>query len=148
MYTQQVDVYVDGSFNASTQTYGGGVVIVCPGLDVDPVLLSKTGTEEAYTSMRNVAGELLATMYAFVNINQLIESSPNVDFKVTIYYDYAGIECWFKGLWRANNPLTREYATCQSQLKFTPQFRKVKAHSGNEYNEMADQLAKKAVGLA
>lgn len=62
-----------------------------------------------------------------------------------MFYDYEGIEKWATGEWEANSAIARAYVY---QLQFKQDdieivFKKVKAHSGNTYNETADKLAKK-----
>ena len=64
-------------------------------------------------------------------------------------YDYEGIEKWATGVWKAKNTLTQKYAEYmqrqQNHIKIS--FRKVKAHSGDYYNEEADKLAKEALKI-
>ena len=69
---------------------------------------------------------------------------------ICIYYDYEGIEKWANHQWQANRPGTKAYQSFidASRQKIDIRFIKVLAHSGDFYNEMADQLAKKAVGIA
>ena len=68
---------------------------------------------------------------------------------VTIYYDYEGIEKWANGIWKANKPGTKRYQAfiAQKREDINIFFKKVAAHTGVEYNELADQLAKEALGL-
>lgn len=134
-------VYVDGSFNASSQVYGSGAVFFLEGAD-KPLLLSQPGNFPPYLKARNVAGEVMAVILVL----KACERIPNLE-ELTIYYDYAGLECWAKGLWRANSPIAQMYKEAVSNLPYKLSFRKVKAHSGNTYNEQADALAKAACGL-
>ena len=50
---------------------------------------------------------------------------------------------------RLENKQRRHYKACYDSIKdrLEIHFVKVKGHSGDMYNEMADQLAKKALGL-
>ena len=66
-----------------------------------------------------------------------------------ICYDYAGIEMWATDQWKTNNPLTRQYADYMKRMnqKIVISFHKVAAHTGVEYNEMADRIAKEAIGI-
>ena len=75
-----------------------------------------------------------------------IQKKKNVLF---LHYDYAGIEYWAKGEWKRNTLLTKSYKEIYDKYKknLEVHFVKVKAHSGDHYNEMADQLAKKSVGI-
>ena len=69
--------------------------------------------------------------------------------KCSLYYDYMGIEMWATKKWKRNNVLTNEYAAfCERifpYVKYT--FHKVHAHTGDTYNEMADQLAKAGAAI-
>ena len=68
---------------------------------------------------------------------------------ICIYYDYEGIEKWATGLWKANKEQTQNYVKTINDMKkkIDIYFQKVLAHSGDYYNEVADGLAKKAVGI-
>ena len=64
-----------------------------------------------------------------------------------LLYDYEVVEKWVTGVWRAKTPLTRKYAVHMQEAgkKIQISFCKVAAHTGNHYNEEADQLAKSAL---
>lgn len=131
--------YVDGSFRQGYSVYGYGVVIVSEGEVLKT--LSGYGSREEYVSMRNVAGEVLGAVKAmeFAMAEGITE--------LILHFDYQGIESWAKGTWKRNNDLTRGYYEFvrknQQSLRIT--FRKVKGHSGDRFNDLADQLAKEAV---
>ena len=91
--------------------------------------------------IRNVAGEMLGAMNAVQWAKE--HGYPAVELR----YDYEGVEKWVTGVWRAKTPLTSKYAAhmqeAAEQIKIS--FCKVAAHTGNHYNEEADQLAKSAL---
>lgn len=132
--------YVDGSYEHSRKRYAYGCALVLP---EEVVTLNGSGAEEDYVSMRNVAGEILGSEQA---INWAIAHGYK---QITIYYDYEGIEKWANGTWKANKPGTQRYRAFveEKRKKITISFQKVAAHTGVTYNEMADQLAKEALGL-
>lgn len=132
--------YVDGSYEHSQKRYAYGCALVLP---EEVVTLNGSGAEEDYVSMRNVAGEILGSEQA---INWAIEHGYK---QITIYYDYEGIEKWANGIWKANKPGTQRYQAFVEEKRkvITISFQKVAAHTGVTYNEMADQLAKKALSL-
>ena len=131
--------YVDGSYNIKTHEYGFGCVII----EEQKVIkeMYGKGADENYASMRNVAGEILGSICA-------MEFAKNNGYKqICIYFDYEGIEKWATGVWTAKNPHTKKYAAFMRNMqeKMEVIFQKVRAHSGDYYNEQVDQLAKKAL---
>lgn len=133
--------YVDGSYNIKSMVYGYGCVLL-EGQHVIQQFYGK-GNEEDYVSMRNVAGEILGSEVA---IRYAIENSYKL---ICIYYDYEGIEKWANKTWKANKTGTIAYQKFieESRQKIQISFVKVLAHSGDMYNEVADKLAKRAVGI-
>ena len=69
--------------------------------------------------------------------------------RLDLYYDYKGIEEWALGNWKTNNTLTKSYKLKYDDIKkvLDVRFNKVDAHTGDKYNEEADILAKKSVGV-
>ena len=132
--------YVDGSYEQSMRQYAYGCVLVLP---EDTVTLNGSGNEEDYVTMHNVAGEILGSEHA---IRWAVEHGYS---SITIYYDYEGIEKWANGIWKANKAGTQRYKefVAKQREKIDISFSKVAAHTGVKYNEMADQLAKAALGL-
>ena len=135
--------YVDGSYNQRTKEYSCGVVLLLNGKEL---LFSKKGSTPHLASMRNVAGELLGAQYAmaFALKNQ-------GKFKeLWIFHDYSGIEMWCTGKWKTKQAGTEAYKKYyQEKIRgnIDVRFKKVKAHSGDRYNDKADELAKKALEL-
>lgn len=134
--------YVDGSFNIKTKEYGYGCILL-EGQHILKQLYGKNSLAD-YVMMRNVAGEILGSEVA---IRYAIEHGYKM---VCIYYDYVGIEKWANHTWKANKIGTQAYQQFidRSRQDIEIQFIKVLAHSGDKYNDMADQLAKKAVGIS
>lgn len=134
-----VIAYVDGSFEKSIGRYAFGCVILTP--DGQEIRKSGSGSDPAGVAIRNVAGEMLGSMTA---VNWAIENKyPAVEIR----YDYEGVEKWVTGMWRAKTPLTSKYAAHMQEAgkKVKISFCKIAAHTGNHYNEEADQLAKSAL---
>jgi len=139
--TNDVDAaiaYVDGSYNLETGTYSYGVVILSDG---KKHTFSGRDENPDLASMRNVAGELKGAMVA---MDWAIAKKKKT---LHLHYDYTGIENWAKGNWKTNRDGTRDYKKYYDSIKdrLDVRFVKVKAHSGNELNDEADQLAKDAI---
>ena len=68
---------------------------------------------------------------------------------ISIYHDYQGIASWCLGEWKTNKAGTVAYKEFYDSIKdrLRVYFVKVKGHSGDTYNDIADNLAKKAVGI-
>lgn len=135
-----IEAYTDGSYDANTGNYSYGVVIISP--DGEKYLSKRFAGSEAAES-RNVAGEIAG---AEATMRYCLDNKIR---SVTIYYDYEGVEKWCTGEWKTNKTLTREYKSFYDSIKnrLDVKFVKVKGHSGNHYNDMADYLAKKALGI-
>ena len=133
-----VVAYVDGSYADNEFSYGA--VIAHNG---KLVKLSEKMSNPELVGMHNVAGEIKGAEAA---IQYAVEHNCK---EIWIYYDYSGIEMWATGKWKANKPGTRAYKTFCDEMhgKINIHFVKVKGHSGDKYNDMADQLAKQALGL-
>lgn len=137
--SDQLIAYVDGSFDKKSESYSFGAVLILNNQVIKT--LSRVGNNPKYQSSRQIAGEVFGALHA-------IDWAIQNDFKkITIHYDYLGIEKWALGEWRTNKAVSIDYAQSFQELasKIEIQFVKVKAHAGVEYNEMADQIAKDAL---
>lgn len=132
--------YVDGSFNINTRQFGCGLVFLHDGKEEH---IFEAFDDENLVEMRNVAGEIMGSIRAMeLCIERGIES-------LSIFYDYNGIEKWATGEWKANKPGTIMYKNFCKEIsdKLKVKFVKVKGHSGDKYNDLADTLAKKSLNL-
>lgn len=135
---EKIEAYVDGSFDSSTNIYGTGVVILKNGKKIEEIY--KQGSDSRFISSYQIAGEVIGALEAIKWVKR------NGLSHLTIYYDYEGIEKWATGIWNANKPISQYYVETFKRVSkdIDIAFEKVKAHSGNYYNELADFLAKKA----
>jgi len=138
--TTAVKAYVDGSYNINTCEFSFGAVIFKDG--EMHTFSEKFNTPELAT-MRNVAGEIKGAEFV------MKYCAENGIDSVEIYHDYEGIAAWAEGRWKTNKDGTASYKKLYDRLskKVKIRFVKVKGHSGDEYNDMADRLAKDALGI-
>jgi ribonuclease HI len=130
--------YVDGSFYKGKGAYG--VVLFHDGEETS---LSGQVLDKSLNSMNNVGGEISGAQAAIEHcISHGIKS-------VEIVHDYQGVSSWANGDWKTNLPGTMAYKKfcADSREKVEIRFRKVKSHSGDKYNDKADMLAKRQLGL-
>lgn len=135
------DVYafVDGSYNAEEKCCGYGGFLSVRG---EKRHLHGSSNDYNIVPFRNIAGEVLGAI-------EVIKLALRLGLsEITIYYDYKGIEEWALGRWKRNNEFTEAYHEYYESIKnkIKVNFQKVEAHTGIEGNEIADALAKKAVG--
>lgn len=134
-------IYVDGSFSLEKGNYSYGLIAIDNGVEIYQDY--DVGSDKESVSLRNVAGEVLGSLKA-------VEYAIQNNYKeVNIVYDYQGIECWALGTWKRNKVLTQQYheKMQENMKKIKINFVKVKGHSGDKYNDIADKLAKKALGI-
>ncbi len=136
----QAIAYVDGSYNSETQAFSYGMVLF---YNEEELHLSEKFCDSDLAEMHNVAGEIKGSEAAMKYcINNNISS-------ITIYHDYEGIAKWCTGEWKAKKAGTIAYVNFYKKVssKVYVRFVKVKGHSGDKYNELADKLAKEALGI-
>lgn len=133
--------YVDGSFSEAVNRYAFGAVLISPDGEIEEIC-GFDDKAEALVS-RNVAGELVGAMKA------ILWAGKNQYKKLVIYHDYEGIRKWALGEWKAKSYVAIKYLEFlkKHREKIDIEFVKVLAHSGDKYNELADELAKKGLLL-
>ncbi|MFM1572664.1 RNase H [Helcococcus ovis] len=136
----EIIAYVDGSYNISTGEFGYGVILLD---NHQEITFNKVIYDDELKNQRNVAGEVFGSMAA---IGKAIELKKS---KIYIHFDYMGIKAWAIGEWKTNIQLTKDYKKFidEKSSLIDIEFIKVKAHSNNKYNDIADRLAKNAVGI-
>ena len=140
--SDEVIAFVDGSYNPAEEKAGFGVILIDDKGIQTPLYKAFTKTlSPEFIEFRNVAAELEGVKEA---VKWAIAYNKR---KIIIYYDYEGIEKWAVGTWKAKKDLTRQYVAFikEKQAYISIEFVKVPAHSGIEYNEAADALAKNSL---
>ena len=132
--------YVDGSYNVKTKEYAAGVVALWQGQEIT---FSEKADDAELRGMRNVAGEIMGAQIA---MKYAAEQGVRT---LVIFHDYEGVEKWCTRAWEAKQNGTQRYKAYYDKIEqqLDIRFVKVKAHSGDQYNEQADRLAKNALGL-
>lgn len=133
--------YVDGSYRQDTKEFSYGAVIFHQGQSWE---FSEKFDNQELAEMRNVAGEIKGAEKAMAFCLEHQISS------VAIVYDYEGIARWCTGEWQAKKMGTQAYRDYYRQAVsqgLRVHFVKVKGHSGNQYNDLVDGLAKAALGI-
>jgi len=138
--------YVDGSYNIVTKRFGYGIVFFTGEKNEDGSLkeihMSKGFGNPELAEMRNVAGEIMGAA-------QAMKTAKEMGFtEITIYHDYEGIAKWCTGEWKAKKTWTKKYKAFYDEIStgLKIEFKKVAGHSGDQFNNLADKLAKEAVG--
>lgn len=135
-------LYVDGSYNKSQCRYGSG--FVATDIYSEKEIFKHYCGDKDLPEMKNVTGEIVATL------NALNWAIMNGYRNILLCYDYEGIEMWSTGKWKTNKDLsqllknTYKFYTDMG-VKIT--FDHIKAHTGNKFNELADELAKAGASL-
>lgn len=132
--------YIDGSYDSKTGNYSfGGVLII----DGKKRSFKKKYLADDFSKYRNVAGEIKGA--AFI-LNYCYKHNIK---ELLICYDYLGIEKWYDGSWQAESEIAILYTNFIKEIKdkIKVTFKKIKSHTGNTYNELADKLAKEALEL-
>lgn len=132
--------YVDGSYNPEDARFSYGVVLFTQGREIH---ICQAFKHEELAQMRNVAGEIMGAGEAMKRARVWGIK------KLTIYHDYEGIAAWCTGKWKAKKVWTQKYRRFYDEVSRDVEisFVKVTGHSGNKYNDLADSLAKKALGI-
>ena len=132
--------YVDGSFNEKTGEYSFGCVFL---YNKKEYHFKKKFSKDELSSMRNVAGEIKGAGF-------IIQYCLNRNIKeLVIYHDYEGIAKWYNLEWQAKLYGTQKYQqfAVENKDNIKVSFVKVKSHTNDKYNDLADLLAKEALDL-
>lgn len=131
--------FIDGSFSKSAGLYSYGGFIEAAG---SYFILQGTGSNPEYMPDRNIAGELLGAL------NVSFQAQRMGLKEIVLYFDYAGIEQFAKGSWKAKTAIAKHYQQTADLMTEAVKvyYSKVKGHTEIAGNEIADYLAKEAAG--
>ena len=128
-------IYIDGSYQPKCPYASWAYVIIdAQGNKVTEL----SGMCEGKAVSRNIDGEVYAAIHAG-------KWALKYKREVTLFYDYQGLESWALGDWKSKTDIASFYTS--EIKKYLPylSFKKVKAHTGDKWNEYVDQLAKNVI---
>lgn len=135
-------IYVDGSYNSASRKFSYGVVAVYN--DIVEYVHGGSGKNAKDNNIRQIAGELKAAVegveYALKNGHK----------KVVVFHDYEGICHHATGFWQRKDKSSKDYYEKMNSLMdkgIEIQFVQVKSHQEDLFNEMADTICKKELGI-
>lgn len=139
----KVQAYIDGSYNAASEKYSYGMVVV----KEDVILHIENGASEDNSSkdIRQIAGELKGAIKA------LEYARDNGIKELILIHDYVGVCYHATGFWERKEESSKKYyadfnyLTETNGIKVT--FVKVDSHTGDLFNEIVDEFAKKAINV-
>ncbi|NFT08391.1 MULTISPECIES: ribonuclease H family protein [Clostridium] len=135
-------IYVDGSYNIGTSQYSYGVVVVKD--NVVEYIDSGIGESNPTNNIRQIAGELKG---AIKGVEYALSCGEK---KVVIFHDYAGICYHATGAWERKEASSKEYYKRMQELMnsgIEVIFVKVDSHTGDFFNELADEKCKEALDI-
>lgn len=129
---------VDGSFNSALRIGGAGIV-----MKLKPNKKAKNFFFEvpsSFSNERNVAGELLATLWA-------IKKAKKLGLKhINLIFDYLGNVMYAKNIWSSNTKLSKLFVRTFNELMNPEEIEinwyKADSHTNIQFNDEADRLAK------
>lgn len=136
-------IYVDGSYNITTERYAYALVAVKD--NVIEYVENGKSEDNSRKSIRQIAGELEAT------VKGVEYALKQKEKKVVIFHDYAGIAHHATGFWERKEQSSIEYHNKMKSLMgsgIEVIFVKVDSHTGDLYNEIADEKCKEALNIA
>jgi viroplasmin and RNaseH domain-containing protein len=136
-------VYVDGSYSIESEKYAYAFVAVRDEVIVH--IQYGISKDTSKKQLRQIAGELEASCMAALYACSIGEK------KVAIFHDYAGIYHHAVGTWERKDASSKEYYETMNRLMdekgLEIVFVKTDGHSGDIYNEIADNFAKLPLGI-
>lgn len=142
-------VYTDGSYcNAKPDEVHGGIVF-WSGDPKTSECVHVWVSNENFTSMNNVGGEILAAWAAIMSVVAKVQKLGEADLTIhelELRYDYQGVGEWLKGGWKAKKPATQWFVrSVRAMLEKVPnlkiKYTWMRGHEQEPGNELADSVA-------
>ena len=135
-------IYVDGSYNVTTERYSYGVVAVRN--NIVEYIESNASKDSSSSNIRQIAGELEG---ATRGVEYALSKG---DKKVVILHDYEGVSHHATGYWERREQSSAEYYKRMNELMsqgIKIIFVKVDSHTGDLFNELVDEKCKEKLGI-
>lgn len=135
-------IYVDGSYNASSNKYSYGVVAVRN--NVIEYIESGSGNSNPQNNIRQIAGELEA---AIKGLEYAVNKNEK---KLVLFHDYEGIAHHATGAWQRRELSSEKYYNDMQKLMnngIDVIFVKVDSHTGDLFNELVDEKCKECLNI-
>ena len=135
-------IYVDGSYNISTERYAYALVAVKD--NIIEYVENGRSEDNSNKAIRQIAGELEATVKG---VDYALRQNERT---VVIFHDYAGIAHHATGFWERKDQSSVAYHNKMKSLidsGIEVIFVKVDSHTGDLYNEIADEKCKEALNI-
>jgi ribonuclease HI len=133
LLSHKYEIYTDGSHRDGKAVWAF-IVVIQPNNIVVHEASGLVEDQEAVKQMHNVAGEIEAAV-------QAMKWATDTETQAILISDYQGIQGWAND-WKANNLWTQAYALyAEASKKYISEFRYVRGHSKNEWNDYVDKLA-------
>lgn len=130
-----VQVYTDGSFDGVNPSWAFLIV------QDNKVIFKNRGILDKYLDSYQIGGECEAVI-------QALKYCKGNNLKAEIFYDYIGVLNWVADIigmknWKTNKEVSQNYRAEVLKYKdYIINFIKVKAHSGDYFNEMVDKFTR------
>jgi len=135
-------IYVDGSYNSTTQQYSYGMVATSNNVVIH--IESGAGINDSAKNIRQIAGELEGA------IKGCQYALSKGEKKVVIFHDYVGICYHATGFWERKEESSKEYYRKMQELMgegLEVIFVKVDSHTGDLFNELVDEKCKEKLDI-
>lgn len=134
-----INIFTDGSYHELKNVGKWAFVAV----ENDKIIFKNSGliTNKNWLTGRQIACECQAVIEGLI-------WAKNNNYKAKLHVDYLGLICWINDLWnekpwKTNKEYTILYREKVLELsEHLDSMVKVKSHSGNTWNNYADELAK------
>jgi len=144
-------IYTDGGCSGNPGPGGWAYVMVKETSKGDEIDARRKGAEKKTTNNRM---ELTAVIMALRSLKRKGKVSSQITVYTDSQYVQKGITTWIhtwkKNSWRTSDKTPVKNRELWEELdslaeEFSPKWKWVKGHAGNEYNEMCDELTQEAI---